>query len=70
MTDNHILIVAEMRAAELLGALSAAVAGDPHWRSQAQALLRSIANTELPERIAAQLEAVAARKHIAENHCG
>jgi hypothetical protein len=50
MTDNHILIVAEMRAAELLGALSAAVAGDPHWRMQAQALLRSIAAGEVPDR--------------------
>ena len=50
MTDNHILVIAEMRAAELLDALAAAVAGDPHWRMQAQALLRSIDAGEIPER--------------------
>ena len=50
MNTNHVLVIAEMRAAELLDALAAAVAGDPHWRMQAQALLRSIDAGEVPDR--------------------
>ena len=50
MTVSRTLIVAELRAQELLDALAAAVAGDPHWRMQAQALLRSIDAGEIPER--------------------
>ena len=50
MNTNHVLVIAEMRAAELLDALAAAVAGDAHWRMQAQALLRSIDAGEVPDR--------------------
>jgi hypothetical protein len=48
MTD-HIKIIAEMRAGELLTALEDAVKGNPHWRMKASGLLRSIARYELPE---------------------
>jgi hypothetical protein len=42
-------VVAECHAAELLEALKSAVAGAPHWRSEAQALLRKIASGIMPE---------------------
>jgi hypothetical protein len=42
-------VVAEAWAWELLEALKCAVAGSSHWRVEAQALLRRIANCELPE---------------------
>jgi hypothetical protein len=42
-------IAAEGWAWELVEALKSAVAGAPHWRSEAQALLRRIDAGELPE---------------------
>ena len=48
MTDTK-LVVAEMRAGDLLCALQAAVNAEPHWRRKAQWLLRSIERLELPE---------------------
>ena len=42
-------IAAECRAWELVEALMSAVAGDPHWRSEAQALLRKIYDADVPE---------------------
>jgi hypothetical protein len=54
MTDMT-LIVAEMRAGELLATLQAAVDGAPHWRSEAKQLLHSIADLELPEPVPEQL---------------
>jgi hypothetical protein len=65
MTD-HILIVAEMRAAELLTALEDAVRGNPHWRMKAAGLLRSIARYELPEPATEALRETDARKRAAE----
>jgi len=41
-------ISAECWSWELVTALMAALAGAPHWRSEAQALLRKIAAGELP----------------------
>jgi hypothetical protein len=62
--------VVEIRARELLEALQSALAGDPHWRTNAQALLRSIANLEVPEpmteALRAELREVDARKREAE----
>jgi hypothetical protein len=65
MTDR-VLIVAEMRAAELLTALTSAIRGDPHWRMKASGLLRSIARYELPEPATEALREVDARKRAAE----
>jgi hypothetical protein len=65
MTDT-ILIVAEMRAGELLATLQAAIDGAPHWRSEAKHLLRSIADLELPEPVPEQLRAVDARRRALE----
>ena len=65
MTDR-VLIVAEMRAAELLTALHDAVRGNPHWRMKASALLRSIARYELPEPATEALREIDARKRAAE----
>ena len=65
MTD-HIKIVAEMRAGELLTALEDAVKGNPHWRMKASGLLRSIARYELPEPATDALREVDARKRAAE----
>lgn len=65
MTDR-VLIVAEMRAAELLTALEDAVRGNPHWRMKASGLLRSIARYELPEPATEALREVDARKRAAE----
>jgi hypothetical protein len=42
-------VSAEMHTWELLECLKSAVAGLPHWRSEAQALLRKIDAGELPE---------------------
>jgi hypothetical protein len=44
-------VAAELRAMELVEALKSAVAGDPHWRREAQALLRCIAAGSLPEHL-------------------
>jgi len=65
MTDRC-LIVAEMRAAELLTALTDAVHGNKLWRWKAAALLRSIARYELPEPATERLREVDARKRAAE----
>jgi hypothetical protein len=65
MTD-HIKIIAEMRAGELLTALEDAVKGNPHWRMKASGLLRSIARYELPEPATEALREVDARKRAAE----
>jgi hypothetical protein len=65
MTDMT-LIVAEMRADELLTALQAAADGAPHWRSEAKHLLRSIADLELPEPVPEQLREVDARRRALE----
>ena len=43
-------VAAEWRAAELLECLKAAVAGAPHWRTEAQALLRLVDSGTLPDR--------------------
>jgi hypothetical protein len=59
-------IVAELRAQELLTALQAAVNGDSHWRHRASALLRSIADLELPEQVTDAMRAIDARKRAAE----
>lgn len=56
------LVVAEMRAAELLVALQAAVDGAPHWRNDARHLLRSIADLELPEPVSERLREIDARR--------
>jgi hypothetical protein len=42
-------VCAEVRAAELVDALMSAIAGDPHWRRQAQTLLMRISLGDLPE---------------------
>jgi hypothetical protein len=42
-------IAAEMRAWELVQALKGALGGAPHWRSEAQGLLRQIAAGHVPE---------------------
>jgi hypothetical protein len=59
-------IIAELRAQELVAALQAAVAGEPHWRSHATTLLHSIADLELPGRVTEALVAVDTRKRMAE----
>jgi hypothetical protein len=63
---NTTLIVAECRAEELLAALQAAVAGQPHWRLHATTLLRAIANHKLPEPQIEALREIDARKRAAE----
>jgi hypothetical protein len=67
---DPLLIVAEMRAADLLVALQAAVAGDQLWRTRAQALLREIARGVLPEHMSealrTELREVDGRKRAAE----
>lgn len=64
---DPLLLVAEMRAAELLACLQAAVAGDRGWRMRAQMLLRSLAAAELPKRMSDQLREIEARKRTAES---
>jgi hypothetical protein len=67
---DPLLIVAEMRAGDLLIALQSAVAGDAHWRMRAQALLREIARGVLPEymteALRTELREVDSRKRAAE----
>ncbi len=46
--NSRSLIIAEMRAAELVEALQAAVSHEPHWRTKAAKLLLSIERGELP----------------------
>lgn len=42
-------IAAECRAWELVEALQSAIAGDHHWRREAQELLRKIDDADVPE---------------------
>lgn len=65
MTDTK-LVVAEMRAADLLCVLQSAYNGDPHWRRDAGQLLRSIERLELPEPLPERLREVDYRKRVAE----
>ena len=65
MTDTR-LIVAEMRAGELLVSLQAAVDGNPHWRPRATTLLREINDLVLPPRATEALREADARKRAAE----
>jgi hypothetical protein len=65
MTD-HVLIVAELRAGELLMALEDALHGHAHWRFRASELLRSIARCELPNYTTEALREVDARKRAPE----
>jgi hypothetical protein len=44
-------VSADLHSWELTQALMSAVAGDPHWRRDAQALLRRIAAGSLPEHL-------------------
>jgi hypothetical protein len=48
MDERVRVVVAEMRALELLEALRNAVAGAPHWRLEAQTLLDKIEGGVLP----------------------
>jgi hypothetical protein len=67
---DPLLIVAELRAGDLLCALQAAVAGDAHWRMKAQQLLREISNARLPELLPLPIAEIQARKQALtmENH--
>ena len=47
-TEHIRLVVAEMRAAQLLQTLRAAVAGDHHWRRTARFLLAQIDDLRPP----------------------
>ena len=49
-TERVSRVVAEARALELVEALANAIMGAPHWRTEAQALLRAIAAGSLPNR--------------------
>ena len=42
-------VAAECRAWELVEMLQSAIAGDPHWRHEAQELLRLIDDGDVPE---------------------
>jgi N12 class adenine-specific DNA methylase len=60
------LIVAEMRAGDLLSALQAAVNGDHHWRHHAHTLLDDIDNLRLPDLATARLREIDATKRAIE----
>ena len=66
MTVDIRLVVAEMRAAELLTTLQSAVHGDAHWRLNAGKLIAEINDCVLPARCTAALREVDARKRAAE----
>ena len=59
---DPLLIVAELRAGDLLTCLQSAVAGDAHWRMKAQQLLREIANAKLPELLPLPIAEIEARR--------
>ena len=59
-------IVAEMRAGELRVALLAAVNGAPHWRANANQLLREINELVLPPLATEALREIDAKKRAAE----
>ena len=65
-TPDASRILPELWADQLFAALKAAVAGDAHWRTTAQALLRTIAATQTPERLAARLREIDDAKRQAE----
>jgi hypothetical protein len=66
MTVDPILIIAEMRAGELVAALQRAVNGEAHWRLEASKLLTEIADCVLPEPATEALREIDARKRAAE----
>jgi hypothetical protein len=66
MTVELHLVVAEMRASELVAALQRAVNGEAHWRLEASKLLTEIADCVLPEPQIQALREVDARKRAAE----
>jgi len=66
MTVDHKLIVAELRAGDLLVALQAAVSGDSHWRQKAAWLLADIEALRLPARAFERLREIDGRKRAAE----
>ena len=66
MTVDHKLIVAELRAGDLLVALQAAVNGDSHWRQKAAWLLADIEHLRLPAPAFERLRELDARKRAAE----
>jgi hypothetical protein len=59
-------VVAEMRAADLVTTLRHAVAGESHWRREAQSLLADIDNGVLRPSSIEALREVDARKRAAE----
>ena len=65
MTDR-VLTVVEMRAADLLTALTAAVCGNPRGRMSAASLLREINDLVLPPLATEALRETDARKRAAE----
>ena len=66
MTVELRLVVAEMRAAELLTTLQSALNGDAHWRLQAANLLGEINDCVLPKHTTEALREIDARKRAAE----
>jgi hypothetical protein len=68
MTEQEMVrtVVTEMRAADLAQALRHAVAGDAHWRLEAEALLADIDNGVLRPSSIEALREVDARKRAAE----
>jgi hypothetical protein len=60
------LIVAEMRAGELLATLISALSGAPHWRLRAAVLVGEIEGHKLPELSIDALREADARKRAAE----
>ena len=65
MTDMRI-VCAEMRAAELLATLQAAVDGAPNWRLQARMLLDDIEALRLPPKAFDRLKELDALRRAAE----
>jgi hypothetical protein len=68
MTEQEMVraVVTEMRAADLAQALRHAVAGDAHWRLEAQQLLSDIDNGVLRPGGTEALREIDARKRAAE----
>jgi len=72
--DNYDLrlVLAEMRAGDLLTALQSALNGDPHWRANAAQLLEDIRNLIIPAAIVPKFLEIDAKKRAAEileDHC-
>jgi hypothetical protein len=66
MTVDHKLVVAELRAGDLLVALQAAVNGDSHWRQKAAWLLADIEALRLPAPAFEKLREIDGRKRALE----